>query len=110
MPALLDDQECMAAAQKISWYSASRLPEVRGRACAQAASASYASCRSGSIYAEVRLVLSARGMGAWHWVCLFVVFCTRHGRVALSETSWCGRHSKPTFLPFISSHGWHKGR
>jgi hypothetical protein len=31
-------------------YSASRLPEVRGRACAQAAGASYASCRSGSIY------------------------------------------------------------
>jgi hypothetical protein len=30
-------------------YSASRLPEVRGRACAQAASASHASCRSDSI-------------------------------------------------------------
>jgi hypothetical protein len=30
--------------------SASRLPEVRGRACAQAASATYASCRSDSIY------------------------------------------------------------
>jgi hypothetical protein len=29
--------------------SASGLPEVRGRACAKAASASYASCRSGSI-------------------------------------------------------------
>jgi hypothetical protein len=32
---------------KPTWCSASRLPEVRGRACAQAASASYASCRSG---------------------------------------------------------------
>ena len=31
-------------------YSASRPPEARGRACAQAAGASHASCRSGSIY------------------------------------------------------------
>ncbi len=35
---------------RVRRYSASRLPEVRGRACAQAASASYASCRSDSIY------------------------------------------------------------
>jgi hypothetical protein len=34
---------------QITWYIADRPPEVRGRACAQAASASYASCRSGSI-------------------------------------------------------------
>jgi hypothetical protein len=33
-----------------TWYSASRLPEVRGRAGARAASASYASYRSDSIY------------------------------------------------------------
>jgi hypothetical protein len=33
----------------ITWYIASRLPEVRGRACAGAASASYASYRSDSI-------------------------------------------------------------
>jgi hypothetical protein len=31
-------------------YSASRPPGVRGQACAQAASASYTSCRSGSIF------------------------------------------------------------
>jgi hypothetical protein len=36
-------------------YIASRLPEVRGRACAGAASASYASCRSDSIYSRKRL-------------------------------------------------------
>jgi hypothetical protein len=35
---------------RVCRYIASRLPEVRGRACAGAASASYASCRSGSIY------------------------------------------------------------
>jgi hypothetical protein len=31
-------------------YFASRPPEARGRACAGAAGASYASCRSGSIF------------------------------------------------------------
>jgi hypothetical protein len=33
-----------------AWYIASRLPEVRGRACAGATSASQANCRSGPIY------------------------------------------------------------
>jgi hypothetical protein len=38
----------------LTWYIASRLPEVRGRACAGAASASYASYRSDYIYYPAR--------------------------------------------------------
>jgi hypothetical protein len=45
-------------------YSASRLPGVRGRACAQAASASYASCRSGSIYLQLGGV-AISGVASW---------------------------------------------
>jgi hypothetical protein len=41
---------CSPAVFTCTWYSASRLPEVRGRACAQAAGASYASYRSGSMH------------------------------------------------------------
>jgi hypothetical protein len=43
-------QPCSPAVLTHTWYSASRLPEVRGRACAQAAGASYASYRSDSLY------------------------------------------------------------
>jgi hypothetical protein len=42
-----------------TWYSASRLPEARGRACAQAAGASCASCRSDSMYMLPRSTLAA---------------------------------------------------
>jgi hypothetical protein len=38
---------------RLCWYIASWPPEVRGWACAKAASASYASCRSDSIYSTV---------------------------------------------------------
>ena len=44
------NEACSPAVFTCTWYSASRLPEARGRACAGAASASYASCRSDSLY------------------------------------------------------------
>jgi hypothetical protein len=52
------------------WHIAGRLLEVRGRACAQAAGASYASCRSDSVYIPLwfysysRRSLSGLGGGA----------------------------------------------
>jgi hypothetical protein len=45
-------EACNPAVFTHMWYSAGRLPEVRGRAGAQAASASCASCRSNSTYKE----------------------------------------------------------
>jgi hypothetical protein len=54
--------------------SASRLPEVRGWACAQAAGASYASCRSGSIYIASSVVLGAiLRFFAWSLACALVL-------------------------------------